>query len=106
MFSFRTKFFDEPIVEESCAWCAAKFTNNGHIFWECEHARVFWEEYLQHVNKTHFGEKKHAEKDVMSQMNPGTCFEEDRQKVSDDYHRKHLALLAKSYLLVCQRIGV
>ena len=50
--------------------------------------------------------KTELEKAVMSQMKPGTCFKEDRQKVSDDYHRKHLALLAKAYLLVCQRIGV
>ena len=39
-------------------------------------------------------------------MKPGTCFKEDREKVSLDYHRKHLVRLAKSYLLVCQRIGV
>ena len=106
MFTFRTKFFNEPIEEVSCAWCGAKFSNNGHIFWECEHARVFWEEYLQHVNKSLFADKKYLEKAVMSQLNLGTCFKEDRQKFFLDHDRKQLALLAKSYLLVCQRKGV
>merc|ERR1719295_805127 len=42
----------------------------------------------------------------MSQMILRTCFEADKQEVSRDNHKKHLALLAKSYLLVCQRIHV
>ena len=106
MFTFRTKFYDEPIVEATCAWCGRKFTSNRHIFWECAQARVFWEEYLQHGHKGHFGNKAELEQVVMLQMNLEPCFEADRQETSLENHRKHLTLMAKSYLLVCQRTAV
>ena len=107
MFTFRTEFFDEPVVEAACAWCGRQLRNNRHIFWECEHSKVFWEEYLNHVvNKDYFGNTKDVEDAVMSQMKLGACFKEDREKISLDNHRKHLTRLAKSYLLVCHRIGV
>ena len=102
LYTLRTEFYAEPVPESKCIWCGEKFIQNSHIFWECETARVFWKKYGENVQC----DKEEFENAITSQMNSKDCFKADRQTISTSYHLKHLARLAKSYLLVCQKVGV
>ena len=97
LYTLRTEFYAEPIPESKCVWCGEKFIQNSHIFWECETAKVFWKNYGEIIQY----DKEEFENAIMSQMNLKDCFKADRETLSTSYHLKHLARLAKSYLLVC-----
>ena len=74
---FQACFLDVLTSTESdCTWCGNKFSCNRHIFIYCEHAKIFWEEYYRHVNEAF------------------------------PIYRNYFEVHAKSYLLVCQRLGI
>ena len=74
---FRACYLDVLTSTESdCTWCGNKFSCNRHVFFYCEHAKMFWEEYYRHVNEAFA------------------------------IYRSYFEVHAKSYLLVCQRLGI
>ena len=99
-------FYDDPLLESDCAWCGTKFSNNSHILWECERVKMFWEEYFEHANKANFSDRSDFNQTVMYAGELESCFKADRAKVMSHDDRTHLIIQAKSYLMVCHRIGL
>ena len=73
LFTFRACFLDVLTSESECTWCGNKFSSNRHVFFYCEHAKTFWQEYYRRAFAN---------------------------------YRSCLETLAKSYLFVCQKLGV
>ena len=92
-------------MESDCFWCGTKYYNTSHLFWECEYIKRFWDDYYQLAKKA-YNDREDFDRTVRFPRKLEPCFRANTDTVMLRDHRAYCTVLAKSSLLVCQRVGV
>ena len=110
MIVFKSFLYEEDCPESDCTWCGSTFSNNNHIFWKCEHAQCFWDEYCSNKNwnteyRNWCSNREEFAQFLLHDQKLDLCQRENNQLIVKLQHRQHLLAMAKAYLVICQRVG-